>query len=78
MLTSLWVLFVGRLGIVDHDVVELNNMHRQVLVLKMVYLYNIKLLPFCVLREKERSDYLYLDVIDHSFDYVFTSEMYIL
>ncbi|KAJ0103027.1 hypothetical protein Patl1_04106 [Pistacia atlantica] len=26
-----WVCFSGRLGIVDHDVVELNNMHRQVI-----------------------------------------------
>lgn len=30
-----WILLVlGRLGIVDHDVVELNNMHRQVRVRK--------------------------------------------
>lgn len=24
------IMILGRLGIVDHDVVELNNMHRQV------------------------------------------------
>lgn len=29
-LTFLLNCFSGRLGIVDHDVVELNNMHRQV------------------------------------------------
>lgn len=30
VLISFKTLFAGRLGIVDHDVVELNNMHRQV------------------------------------------------
>lgn len=35
--TFFFVRFVGCLGIVDHDVVELNNMHRQVTVLDLCY-----------------------------------------
>lgn len=30
MLHMFGIMILGRLGIVDHDVVELNNMHRQV------------------------------------------------
>lgn len=32
--------FAGRIGIVDHDVVELNNLHRQVKVLNAVSMHS--------------------------------------
>lgn len=42
-----WCVFSGRVGIVDHDVVELNNLHRQVngkhktTLLVLMLLYNL-------------------------------------